>query len=68
MMVMIKGDTLVEQLFNLAKKKSPELNHQERELIKRAAMRIQTLQAERYLKKYLKRDKRARMEARGDAV
>lgn len=44
----IKGDSLVEQLFGYAKK-GLFANHQERELIKRAAMRIQTLQAEKAL-------------------
>lgn len=43
-----KNDSLVEKLFYLAKKGTLE-NHQERELIKSAAIRIQTLQAEKYL-------------------
>lgn len=46
----IKGDSLVEQLFGYAKK-GLFANHQERELIERAAMRIQTLQAEKNLEK-----------------
>jgi DNA-directed RNA polymerase subunit RPC12/RpoP len=44
----IKGDSLVEQLLNYAKK-GLFVNSAERELVKRAAMRIQTLQAEKYL-------------------
>lgn len=43
---MIKGDSLPEQLYSFAKK-GLFTNHQERELVKSAARRIQTLQAER---------------------
>jgi hypothetical protein len=46
----IKGDSLVEQLLNYAKK-GLFVNSAERELVKRAAMRIQTLQAEKYLRR-----------------
>lgn len=47
-MTTIKGDSLPEKLFSLAKR-GAFVNYQERELIKQAAMKIQTLQAERAL-------------------
>lgn len=45
---MIKGDTLVEKLFYLAKR-GLFTNYQERDLVKKAAMQLQTLQAEKAL-------------------
>ena len=44
------ADSLPEKLYALAK--TPACgNHQERELLKRAAMRLQTLEAERAMRK-----------------